>query len=83
MEFIVLSRGDAEGAFAIVPALNYLLASSGFFLILLWAIANGMFQDVERPKRWMLENEARLDAGSASDGELVTPRIEGGRHGTF
>ena len=62
VEFVYLYQGDAEGAFAIAPILNYLLASCGFFLLLLWATANGMFHDIEGPKYTMLENEERLDA---------------------
>jgi hypothetical protein len=60
-EFIHIFRGDADGAFAATPILNYLLASGGFLLLLLWATAHGMFHDIERPKAVMLENEARLD----------------------
>ena len=61
LEFVRLYQGDVDGAFAIAPVVNYLLASTGFFLALLWAIANGMLNDVERPKYTMLENERRLD----------------------
>ena len=61
VEFFHAYQGDANGAFAVTPMLNYLLASGGFFLLLLWATANGMFHDIERPKEAMLENERRLD----------------------
>ena len=61
VEFIHLYRGDVDGAFAIAPILNYLLASAGFLLALLWATANGMFNDIEGPKYKMLEREAELD----------------------
>lgn len=64
LEFIALYRGDAEGAFAISPVLNYLLASVGFLCLFGWALLRGMFRDVERPKYTLLENEARLDAGA-------------------
>lgn len=66
LEFIALFRGDVDGAFAISPVLNYLLASLGFLCLFGWAAMHGMFRDVERPKFTMLENEARLDAESAS-----------------
>ena len=46
---------------------NYLLASAGFFCMLLWAAWNGMFRDVERPKVEFLENESRLDHAVHSD----------------
>ncbi len=62
IEFIAIFRGDGEGAFAIAPILNYLLASFGFLLLFGWAAANGMFHNIEGPKYTMLANEARLDA---------------------
>ncbi|MCA9204894.1 MAG: cbb3-type cytochrome oxidase assembly protein, partial [Planctomycetales bacterium] len=54
-------QGEADGVFAITPMLNYILASAGFFMLLLWATANGMFHDIERPKDRMLQNEQFLD----------------------
>jgi nitrogen fixation-related uncharacterized protein len=64
VEFITLYRGDVEGAFAITPILNYLLASLGFICLFIWAIFTGMFRDIEGPKWTMLENEALLDRQS-------------------
>ena len=64
LEFIALYRGDVEGAFAISPILNYLLASVGFLLLFGWAALGGMFRDIEKPKYTMLENEALLDHGA-------------------
>ena len=61
LEFIAIFRGEVDGAFAIAPILNYLLASLGFLLLFLWATANGMFNDIERPKYRLLETEERLD----------------------
>lgn len=61
MEFIHTFRGESEGAFAITPMVNYLLASGGFFCLLLWATINGMFNDIEAPKQTMLEYDAQLD----------------------
>ena len=60
-EFLALVRGEVDGAFAITPVVNYLLASLGFLCLFGWAALNGMFRDIERPKRTMLENEAKLD----------------------
>jgi hypothetical protein len=54
--------GDEEGSFAVMPVLNYLLASLGFAMLFLWAMFQGMFHDIEAPKRTMLETEAQLDA---------------------
>jgi hypothetical protein len=62
IEFIHIYRGEPGGEFAVAPILNYLLASAGFFCMLLWAAWNGMFHDIEKPKYDFLENEARLEA---------------------
>lgn len=62
---VLVDRPD--GAFAITPLVNYLLATTGFLLLFGWAAANGMFRDVEGPKLAMLENEARLDAGERGE----------------
>lgn len=61
-ELMLLTEGADDGGFAITPVINYLLASTGFFFLLLWAAINGMFRDLERPKYLMLENEWELDA---------------------
>ncbi len=63
IEFVALYRGDADGAFAISPIVNYLLASLGFLCLFGWATLHGMFRDIEAPKYAMLENERQLDAG--------------------
>jgi hypothetical protein len=60
LEFLILYRSD-QGAYALVPILNYLLASLGFFFVLVWATMRGMFRDIEKPKFTMLEDEQRLD----------------------
>ena len=52
---------SSEGVFAITPMINYLLASAGFFCLLVWATANGMFHDIEKPKQTMLDQDAALD----------------------
>jgi hypothetical protein len=59
-EFLAL-WDDEEGAFTIVPIVNYLLATAGFFLLLCWAILHGMFRNIEQPKYQMLEQEKELD----------------------
>lgn len=61
VELIRVFQGDADGAFAVAPIMNYLLATTGFLCLLGWASANGMFQNIEQPKQDMLSNEARLD----------------------
>jgi hypothetical protein len=60
-ELILLTRGDVDGIFAISPVVNYLLTSLGFFFLFCWASINGMFGDIERPKRAMLDTERMLD----------------------
>jgi hypothetical protein len=66
-EFILIFRGDVDGVFAITPIVNYLLASLGFFFLFCWAIAHGMFRDIEQPKYAMLENERKLDLADGED----------------
>lgn len=61
-ELVRVFQGDASGAFAVTPIVNYLLAGCGFVLLFAWAAKNGMFRDIERPKYYMLENERKLDA---------------------
>lgn len=60
-ELVALTNGDTDGGFAITPVVNYLLASLGFFCLLLWAARNGMFRDIEHPKYVMLQQEKELD----------------------
>jgi hypothetical protein len=62
-EFVHIVKGDPDGAFALTPIVNYLLASAGFFCFLMWAAFRGMFHDIEAPKRDMLAHERALDAG--------------------
>lgn len=66
IEFIHTFQGESEGAFAITPMVNYLLASAGFFCLLVWATMNGMFQDIEEPKHTMLEQDEALDRTTLS-----------------
>lgn len=66
IELVQLYRGDVDGVFAISPILNYLLASLGFFCLFCWAITQGMFKDIELPKRTMLDIQNELDRNSAS-----------------
>jgi hypothetical protein len=50
-----------DGRFALIPLANYLLVFAGMLCLLVWAIYNDMFKDVEAPKYTMLENERKLD----------------------
>jgi hypothetical protein len=61
VEFLAVYRGEADGAFAVAPILNYLMASIGFALLFCWATMRGMFHDIERPKYRLLEVEQELD----------------------
>ena len=65
-ELVRVAIYEPDGAFAVTPIVNYLLAGLGFLCMLGWATYNGMFRDIERPKITMLENEARLDAAELS-----------------
>jgi hypothetical protein len=64
-ELVRTYQGEVDGAFAVAPLVNYLLATTGFLLMLGWAAFNGMFHDIEAPKHAMLDNERRLDQQAA------------------
>lgn len=73
-EFAVTAGAEAsgrfeDGRFALIPLANYLLVFGGMACLLVWAVYNGMFKDVEAPKYTMLENERKLEeeAGSLTD----------------
>jgi hypothetical protein len=59
-EFLLLVRYE-EGAFTIMPILNYMLVSLGFLFLFVWAVMHGMFRDMEKPKYDMLEQQRELD----------------------
>lgn len=65
IELVAVLEGDADGVFAITPILNYLLASLGFFCMLIWATQRGMFRDIESGKCAMLDQEAELNRRSS------------------
>lgn len=73
LEFLQLVD-DEEGSFTIMPILNYLLTSLGFFMLLAWAMMHGMFRDVEQPKITMLEHEEELDRQTELE-EAVEPYV--------
>ena len=61
IEFVAVFRSESDGIFAVTPIVNYLLATLGFFCLFGWALLQGMFSDIERPKQTFLETEAWLD----------------------
>lgn len=73
IEFIRMFRSDPDGVFAITPIVNYLLASLGFFCLFGWALMQGMFSDIEKPKQTFLETEERLDRELGSPPRLSSP----------
>lgn len=68
LEFIRTYASADGGGFAIVPILNYTLVSIGFICLLVWAVAHGMFRDIEKPKHTLLEQEDRLDEHERTQG---------------
>ena len=64
---------SADGAFAIMPIANYLLATMGFALLLFWAAANGTFREIENPKNDLFLQEQLLDTGHNLCGEFERP----------
>ena len=64
LDLWLVMQGDEEGAFAATPIVNYLLATAGFFCLLLWSAFQGAFHDLDQPSRTMFDNEQRLDQQS-------------------
>ncbi|AMV20143.1 hypothetical protein [Planctomyces sp. SH-PL14] len=73
LDLLVILQGDDEGAFALTPVINYLLATAGFLCLLLWTAAQGAFRDINQPSRDMFENERQLDAALRA-GMLPAPQ---------
>lgn len=71
LDLLVLFGAGDDGAFAIVPILNYLLSSLGFFMLFFWAVRHGMFHDIEQVKVAMLETERALDAAEQEEAEIA------------
>ena len=61
LDLILVAQGDEEGAFAVTPIVNYLLATAGFLCLLIWTAMQGAFRDLDGPSVAMLENQRRLD----------------------
>lgn len=61
MLFILAVKRDMIGGFTIVPVVNYLIVTAGMVCLLVWAVANGMFRNIEGPKYQMLEQEEKLE----------------------
>lgn len=76
LDLILVIQGDEEGAFAATPIVNYLLATAGFFCLLLWTATQGAFHDLDRPSRAMFETELLLDAAErASPVDNIPPAV--------
>jgi hypothetical protein len=71
LDLLILFGSGEEGAFAVVPIMNYLLSSLGFFMLFFWAVKHGMFREIESTKRAMLETEKALDAREAEEKEIA------------
>lgn len=63
-DLVMVAMYVPDGAFAVTPIVNYLLAGLGFLCMLGWAAYNGMFHDIEKPKQTMLDTEHQLDGTS-------------------
>ncbi len=64
VEFAHTLNAAPDVSFALMPMVTYLAVAAGFFCLLGWATLTGQWKDIEGPKRWMLENEAALDAAT-------------------
>lgn len=61
VQFVRTLNTDSGAGFTIIPISNYFMIAAGMACMLAWAIANGMFHDIEKPKYTMLDQEAELD----------------------
>lgn len=61
-EFAHTLTAAPDVSFALMPMVTYLTVAAGFFCLLAWATLSGHWKDLEAPKRFHLENEARLEA---------------------
>ncbi len=61
IEFFKTLQMDSGGKFTIIPILNYLIVACGMTCLLIWAVAHGMFRDIEGPKYSMLNREIELE----------------------
>ncbi len=61
VEFFKTLQMETGGKFTIIPILNYLIVACGMTCLLIWAIAHGMFRDIEGPKYTMLNREMELE----------------------
>ena len=53
----IIAQGDEGGTFALTPMITYLLATAGFFCMLMYTVTQGAFHDLNAPSRAMFENE--------------------------
>lgn len=58
---VAMTDEATEGAFALMPILNYLIVSLGFMLLFTAAVMRGMFHNIEQPKQDMLIQEELLE----------------------
>ena len=74
LDLMIVASGDEEGAFALTPIMNYLFATAGFFCMLMWAVTQGAFHDLNQPSHAMFENELELDRKTAEGPGSLGPR---------
>ena len=70
IRLIQTAKTDPDGGFALLPVTIYAAVTLGFLCLLVWAVTNGMFRDVEKLKYTMLEREAALDRQSSKSRSL-------------
>lgn len=66
LDLVLVVQGDEEGAFAVTPIVNYLLATAGFLCLLIWTATQGAFQDLDAPSRKMFDDEQRFNKSPES-----------------
>lgn len=61
VQFIRTLNTEDGAGFTLIPISNYFFVAAGMACMLVWAIAHGMFRDIEAPKYDMLAQEEELD----------------------
>ena len=69
--FILAVQKDQVAGFVVVPVVNYLIVTAGMVCLLFWAIAHGMFRNIEQPKYDMLQREEDLDHAESAGKDRV------------
>jgi len=71
IEFARTMLSNEVQGFALISVSTYLVVAVGYLCLFIWSYLQGHYRDVERPKYWLLENEAELDAEHDRTGTIL------------